>query len=182
MKKVELMELAQQGYAYDCALPFNKKTGEPLRSAKGNDLSLFIVRKLSETYDLKANKEVNVHQAIKALESAQFDLENVKAELYKALQPVPLPVSATLKGGEMTVEFDAHRWFAQASQEKLVEMIGSGFNGNCSEIAQHMAKHHRQVQKALVSRKDCEVKVNQQEAMNWIKANRPAVTAAVFTE
>ncbi len=89
MKLIELVRICEEGYTTDfpesslLAL-VNPREGTPLLklpSPIGDTLALFIVRDLAETFDPDASDEQQLAEAIRAMEMARTNLENVVSAL-----------------------------------------------------------------------------------------------------
>jgi hypothetical protein len=85
MTLMQLIHLCETGYTKDfpesSLLAFvNQRQGTPLRmlpSPIGDTLALFIVRELGETYDADASDEGQIAEAIRVMEMARTNIENV---------------------------------------------------------------------------------------------------------
>lgn len=99
MKLIELIALADCGYmrgyvdnrgenAISSLLDFvNRHTGKPLPTEAqpgGDTLALFVVRELAETFDEDAPDRAQLAEAVRVMELARDDLDNVLATLDKA--------------------------------------------------------------------------------------------------
>lgn len=77
MKLVEIQQLAHKGYAFgdsQCDY-FNPETGEPTAWKSGDSLEWFMHVEIAETFDSEASDEDQIDTAVRALESAQRDLQ-----------------------------------------------------------------------------------------------------------
>ncbi len=81
MKLVELLNAANEGYP-DSFLTtyYNEETGEH-KEGNGDLLAWFIVEEIRETYDLDATKREQIREAIRVLDNANEQLQNVNNAL-----------------------------------------------------------------------------------------------------
>jgi len=86
--------------------------------------------------------------------------------------------------GAVEVNFDATAWFEQATDEQIKELADIEWGGNYAsdDVALHMATVDKKVQKVFdyceINRDmpGFECRVNPQDAIAWVKANRPSLT------
>ena len=91
MTLVELLNIADKGYPDQFLSEiYDNETGEVQFHAdiQGDDLALFIVRELSETFVPTNASDVQLCAAIVALEKARDDLDSVAEALRKHLDQV----------------------------------------------------------------------------------------------
>jgi hypothetical protein len=94
------------------------------------------------------------------------------------------------------VEFDATKWFEQASDEAITGLVEIGWGGNYASdyVAQHMGDHSEELRKMFeylgliqdrpVKKDQCgfECYVDSHSAVKWLKAHRPNLAARVSGE
>jgi hypothetical protein len=91
MKLIELIRICDAAYTRDfpesSLLRFvNARSGQPLLrlpSPVGDTLALFVVRELSETYDPDADDQQQIAEAIRVMEVAAGNLDNIISALQK---------------------------------------------------------------------------------------------------
>lgn len=90
MKLTELIERANRGYEADGGLTtltgfYDMETGEPLANSSGDGLVGFIVTELAETFDDTATDEEQLTEAVRVIERARTDFDNIIAALEETL-------------------------------------------------------------------------------------------------
>jgi hypothetical protein len=85
------------------------------------------------------------------------------------------------------VEFDARKWFEQASDEAILKLAEVNFGGDypADDIAQWMAGHHPQIRDmfkyiSVMDDVGYEVYVNEESALAWLRHNRPKLVNRVL--
>lgn len=94
MKLIELMAICDEAYAKDFPESsleelVNKRSGAPLKrlpSPIGDTLALFVVRELSETFDAQASEEQQITEAVRVMEMARGNLDNIIMALNERCQ------------------------------------------------------------------------------------------------
>lgn len=89
MTLINLIRICDQAYTQDfpesSLLGFvNKETGEPLKrlpSPIGDTLALFVVRELAETFDAEASDDEQIAEAIRVMEMARANIDNIVSVL-----------------------------------------------------------------------------------------------------
>ncbi len=84
---IELLEIANKVYDDGYLVNFYTKTGAPKRGT-GDTLAKFIVIELRETFDPSATKQAQLYQAMQVMESAQYQLADVKEAFERAYDRV----------------------------------------------------------------------------------------------
>jgi hypothetical protein len=96
-------------------------------------------------------------------------------------------INAECHSGDFAVEvnFDATKWFEQATDKAIVDLIDCGWGGDypADDVAMFMADDNQTIEdmfKYLELRNpiDCfgfECNVNPDDAMTWLKNNRPEI-------
>lgn len=85
MTLLQLIGLCEAGYSKDFPESsllslVNRRSGAPLKrlpSPVGDTLALFVVRELAETFDPEASDEQQVAEAIRVMEMASANLDNI---------------------------------------------------------------------------------------------------------
>ncbi len=90
MKLTELIGRANRGYEADVVLTtltgfYDMETGEPLAAPSGDGLAGFIVTELAETFDDTATDEEELTEAVRVIERARTDFDNIIAALEETL-------------------------------------------------------------------------------------------------
>lgn len=81
----ELLNIAAKAYDDEGFLEqYFTKTGRLNKRTTGDTLAKFIVIELLETFDPKATKQVQLYQATQVMESAQYQLADVKEAFERA--------------------------------------------------------------------------------------------------
>lgn len=78
---LELLELANQAYDDGFLSTYYTKKGTLNRRGTGDTLAKFIVIELIETFDPKATKQAQLWTAIKAVESAKYQCDELQEHL-----------------------------------------------------------------------------------------------------
>ena len=88
MKLVELQQLAHKGYAFGESMAdyFNPETGMPTAWHSGDSLEWFMHVEIAETFDSEASDEDQIDTAVRALESAQRDLQGSIGSLLEGVK------------------------------------------------------------------------------------------------
>lgn len=82
---IELLEIATKAYGDDRYLEnYYTKDGRLNRKGTGDTLAKFVVIELLETFDPKATKQAQIYQAMQVMESAQYQLADVKEAFERA--------------------------------------------------------------------------------------------------
>jgi len=83
------------------------------------------------------------------------------------------------------VQFDATKWFEQASDEAILGVVACDFGGDyaADEVAEFFDGKNDQVSE-MFEKKDCgfECHVNPAGALKWIMENRPALYNKIKSE
>ena len=88
------------------------------------------------------------------------------------------------------VEFDATKWFKRATKKAILALAGCGWRGDypADAVAEFMANHNSEVADmykylSIINRKRTvcgfECSVNESDAMEWLKINRPNIFKAL---
>lgn len=91
MKLRKLVKLASKGYEKDfpesSLTEFTDKAGVPLRPMpSGDSLAAFIVRELHETYIPDVSRTAQLVEAVRVMEAARLNLDNVIEALQEAIK------------------------------------------------------------------------------------------------
>ena len=95
MKLIQLVRICDGAYSQDFPESsllelVNQRSGKPLKrmpSPIGDTLALFVVRELAETYDADANDEQQITEAVRVMEMAKGNLENIICALNEWCPP-----------------------------------------------------------------------------------------------
>lgn len=94
---------------------------------------------------------------------------------------VPIKAEVHDDGHRIKAEFDARRWFDQASDNEILELARCGWGGNypADEVACFMEDHDEEVAKVFAVVEACqdgfECHVDEQDALRWLAKNRAYV-------
>src|SRR5208282_4297897 len=93
---IDLLTAADKGYTKDfpesSLLEFVDEHGGPLSPAPtGDTLALFVVRELADTYDPQADDETQTATAVRAIEAARTNLDNINDALTNRLNCSSVP-------------------------------------------------------------------------------------------
>lgn len=81
----QIIAIADGSYADGrITLCYNRKTKRSTRDLHGDGLAHFIVQELCETFDPKADKNIQLKEAERVMKNAQSEIENVRAAFYYA--------------------------------------------------------------------------------------------------
>ena len=89
MKLIELIRICDGAYIQDFPESsllelVNQRSGQPLKripSPVGDTLALFVVRELAETFDAEASDDQQITEAIRVMEMARGNLDNIISAL-----------------------------------------------------------------------------------------------------
>jgi hypothetical protein len=78
LRLVELLNKANEGYE-DHGLEeyYDMETGEQKPEGSGDTLAKFVVIEISETFDAEADRDQQIAEAIRVMEAARDDIDNV---------------------------------------------------------------------------------------------------------
>jgi hypothetical protein len=88
MRLIDLLNIANRGYPDQwLSLLYHNQTGEILDDAdqQGDTLALFIVRELTETFEPTNASDIQLLEAIRVLEKARHEMQEVVAALTLAM-------------------------------------------------------------------------------------------------
>lgn len=89
MQLHEIMEIIHPAYPdEETRLCWNAKSNRP-RQGAGDGLATFIVREIADTYDESATDDEQIAEAIRVLQRARFELQNI-IEALQSARPIPL--------------------------------------------------------------------------------------------
>lgn len=93
MRLIELLAICHEAYSQDFPESsllslVNQRSGEPLKrlpSPIGDTLALFMVRELAETFDAEASDGEQIAEALRVMEMAQANIDNIISVLERRL-------------------------------------------------------------------------------------------------
>jgi hypothetical protein len=89
MRLIDLLNIANRGYPDQwLSLLYHNQTGENLDDAdkQGDTLALFVVRELNETFEPSNASDIQLLEAIRVLEKARYEMQEVTEALMMALR------------------------------------------------------------------------------------------------